>query len=104
MELLPNGFDGEQWATGFRHYVGQSLPEANGSMIYMDHGTEDFDANYGKYQDLLDKVIVGKGWDEQHYMSLVFEGDGHNETCWAKRLDKPLQFLLGTTSPSIKQQ
>ena len=94
MGHLPDGFDGEAWATGFRDYVGQHLPEANGNLIYMDHGTKDFDADYGKYQELLDHVIRSKGWDDQHYVSLVFEGHGHNETCWAQRLDQPLMFLL----------
>ena len=91
---LPNGVDGEPWATGFRNYVGQHLPEANGSLVYMDHGTEGFDADYGQYQEQLDRVIRAKGWDAQHYMSLVFDGDDHNETCWGKRLNQPLQFLL----------
>ena len=94
MAHLPNGVDGEPWATGFRNYVGQHLPEANGNLIYMDHGTEGFDADYGQYQDQLDSVIRAKGWDAQHYMSLVFDGDDHNETCWGKRLNQPLQFLL----------
>ena len=94
MAHLPNGVDGEPWATGFRNYVGQHLPEANGSLVYMDHGTEGFDADYGQYQEQLDSVIRAKGWDTQHYMSLVFDGDDHNETCWGKRLNQPLQFLL----------
>ena len=95
MGHLPDGFDGKTWATGFREYVGLHLPEANSSLIYMDHGTKDFDANYGEYQTLLDSLIKSKGWDNLHYMSLVFDGHGHNETCWAKRLDQPLKFLLG---------
>ena len=95
MGHLPDGFDGDAWATGFRDYVGQHLPEANGSLIYMDHGTKDFDADYGKYQELLDKVVTAKGWDKNHYRSLVFEGQGHRETAWASRLDQPLTFLLG---------
>ena len=95
MAHLPDGFKGEPWATGFRDYVGQHLPEANGSLIYMDHGTEDFDADYGQYQELLDKTVRSKGWDQQHYMSVVFDGHGHKETAWAERLDQPLIFLLG---------
>lgn len=95
MSHLPNGLDGEVWATGFRDYVNARLPEANSSLIYMDHGTKDFDADYGKYQDLLDRTIESKGWDNGHYKSLVFEGHGHNEKCWASRLDQPLLFLLG---------
>ena len=95
MAHLPEGVDGETWATGFRNYVGQHLPEVNGSLIYMDHGTKDFDADYGKYQELLDSTVHSKGWDQQHYLSLVFDGQGHNETAWAQRLDQPLLFLLG---------
>ena len=94
MGHLPDGFDGDAWATAFRDYVAQHLPQANGSLIYMDHGTKDFDADYGKYQTLLDSVVTAKGWDKQHYQSLVFDGDGHNETAWAGRLDQPLLFLL----------
>lgn len=95
MAHLPNGVDGDPWATGFRQYVSQHLPEVNGSLIYMDHGTEDFDADYGKYQEMLDSVIRSKDWDGQHYVSRIYQGHGHNETCWAKRLDQPLLFLLG---------
>lgn len=95
MAYLPGGLDGDLWATAFRDYVGQHLPEANGSLIYMDHGTEDFDADYGKYQQLLDRVITGKGWDKAHYVSRVYPGHRHRETSWAERLDQPLLFLLG---------
>lgn len=95
MAHLPYGVDGDVWATGFRDYVGQHLPEANGSLLYMDHGTDDLDADYGPYQDQLDSVIESKGWDKQHYMSRVFDGHGHKETYWAERLDQPLLFLLG---------
>ena len=95
MALLPNGVDGEVWATAFRDYVQAHLPKANSSLIYMDHGTRDFDADYGKYQQLLDNVITGKGWDEAHYMTCVYQGHRHRETSWAARLDQPLLFLLG---------
>ena len=95
MAHLSRSMDSELWATGFRNYVAQHLPEANGSLIYMDHGTKAFDEDYGKYQELLDTVFRSNGWDEEHYKSLVFEGHSHNETCWAMRLDQPLLFLLG---------
>lgn len=95
MAHLPGGLDGDLWATAFRDYVGQHLPDANGSLIYMDHGTRDFDADYGRYQQLLDSVITGKGWDKAHYVSRVYPGHRHRETSWAARLDQPLLFLLG---------
>lgn len=94
MAHLSRSLDSELWATGFRNYVAQHLPETNGSLIYMDHGTKAFDKDYGKYQELLDSVFRSNGWDEEHYKSLVFEGHSHNETAWSQRLHHPLLFLL----------
>lgn len=94
MGYLPNGLDGEAWATGFRDYVGTHLPDANTSLIYMDLGTKDFDADYGPYQSLLDSVITAKGWDNEHFVSRLYDGHGHKESYWAERLDQPLLFLL----------
>lgn len=95
MDHLPDGVDGDVWATAFRDYVDAKLPEANSCLIYMDHGTEDFDADYGEYQQLLDGVITGHGFDSTHFMTRVYQGHRHRETSWAERLDQPLLFLLG---------
>ena len=95
MAHLPAGVKGDVWATGFRNYVNAQLPAAGSGLIYMDHGTKDLDKDYGPYQTLLDNVIMAKGWDEVHYMSRVYQGHGHNETSWARRLDQPLLFLMG---------
>ena len=95
MAHLDNGVDDKAWPAAFRNYVTEHLGDANSSLIYMDHGTEDFDSDYGSHQELLDNAILSKGWDNLHYKSLVFDGEGHNETAWAKRLDQPLLFLLG---------
>lgn len=94
MAHLHKGIDGEALPAAYLYYVAQRLPIANSGLIYMDRGTKDFDAEYGPYQVRLDDAIRSKGWDEQHYVSLVFEGQGHNETCWSKRLHLPLQFML----------
>jgi hypothetical protein len=32
-------------------------------------------------------------------MSRTFDNQGHNETAWAKRLDIPLEFLMGKGAP-----
>jgi len=95
MKHLPGGLSGDVWAKGFRDYVIKHLPAVNSAIIYMDHGTEDFDAEYSPYQLLLDNAILSNGWDTSHYVSRVYEGDGHNETCWAARMDQPLLLLLG---------
>lgn len=95
MDHLPDGVDGDVWATAFRDYVDAKLPETNSCLIYMDHGTEDFDADYGEYQQLLDGVITGHGFDSAHFMTRVYQGHRHRETSWAERLDQPLLFLIG---------
>ena len=81
-------------ADGFLQYVAEHMPDANESRIYMDHGTEGIDSAYGPYQERLDALFSERGWDADHYQSLVFEGHDHNETCWAKRLAGPITFLL----------
>ena len=99
--MLNNGASDEAWAAAFPLYVAEHLPPANGSLVYMDHGTEDFDEDYGRYQEVMDAVFASHGWDSAHYMSRVYDGDGHNETCWAKRFGQPLRHLLSpaTTAP-----
>ncbi len=84
-----------QWATAFRGYLEENLPKANSRMIYMDRGDATLDAYYPIYQDELDKLMKKKGWDEPMWLSKVFPGAGHIEGDWMKRLDNPLQFLLG---------
>ena len=86
--------DSEVWFNAFCEYLKEHLPTANSCMVYMDHGTKDLDADYGPYQERVDKVFHQKGWDDAHFQTLVFEGHSHKETDWAKRLDKPLYFLL----------
>ncbi len=87
-------FDNEAWATGFREFVKEKLPAPNSALLYMDRGTVELDGSYGPYQDLMDSMITGLGWDKDHFMSLVFEGHKHMETFWAERLDVPFMFLL----------
>ena len=85
----------EAWAKGFCDYLSEHLPSANSCLVYMDHGTEAIDADYGPYQEQVDRVFRQKGWDAAHFQTLVFEGHSHKESDWARRLDQPLYFLLG---------
>ena len=87
--------DSEAWAKGFCDYLSRHLPTANSCLVYMDHGTEALDADYGPYQERVDQVFRQQGWDAAHFQTLVFEGHSHKETDWARRLDQPLYFLLG---------
>lgn len=86
--------DSEVWAKGFCEYLKEHLPPANSCLVYMDHGTESIDADYGPYQEQVDQVFRQQGWDAKHFQTRLFEGHSHKETDWAKRLDQPLYFLL----------
>lgn len=92
--LLPSvGSDGDAWAQAFTDYLRNHLPEANSCRVYMDHGTRSLDKAYGRHQPAVDEVFREKGWDADHFRSLVFPGHSHTETDWSARLDQPLQFL-----------
>ncbi len=94
MANYPLFSDSEKWANAFCAYVDNHLPSANSCIIYMDHGTKDLDADYGPYQLQIDSLFNAKGWDSTHYQTLIFDGYGHSENDWSRRLDRSLQFLF----------
>lgn len=77
------------------NYLQQSLAPADGRKLYQDHGTTELDALYAPYQRFIDQIAKDRGYGERDYLSLVFEGTGHNEAAWAARLERPLLFVLG---------
>lgn len=85
----------DEWSAAFRDYLSEHLPQSNSRRIYMDRGDATLDAFYPPYQDELDKLMCRKGWSEPMWVSKVFPGAGHLEEDWRKRLDNPLQFLMG---------
>ena len=86
--------DHEVWFEAFCRYLRRNLPEANSCRIYMDHGTRSIDADYGTFQPVVDSLFYELGWDDDHFRTLVFEGNSHKEDHWAARLNHPLVFLL----------
>lgn len=94
MAYLPMGKQNEAWAKGFQEYLMDRLPSQEGHRVYMDHGTKLLDADYGPYQERVDSIFQAKGWDESHYMSLVYEGHTHDEICWGLRLKPSLDFVV----------
>jgi hypothetical protein len=63
--------------------------------LYFDHGSETLDANYARYQDRVDRVVLRRGYRQwATTLSLSFPGQKHNEISWASRVAVPLQFLL----------
>ena len=63
--------------------------------LYMDRGTTELDAIYGTYQSFIDEIVRDRGYGAANFQSRVFDGEGHNEDAWARRLEVPLLFLLG---------
>lgn len=94
MNFFDPKFKSELWAEGLRDYVKEHLPSANSALLYMDGGTVELDDTYRPYQNKLNAVISGLGWDSAHFVYYLFEGHKHMETFWAERLDQPFVFLL----------
>jgi predicted alpha/beta superfamily hydrolase len=76
-------------------YLETHLPDPESHKIYFDYGTRTLDSLYEPYQKQVDSVMVRKGYDEQSWKTLKFEGHDHSENSWHKRLHIPLQFLFG---------
>jgi predicted alpha/beta superfamily hydrolase len=78
----------------FYNYLRNHLPPANTHRFYFDHGTATLDAMYPPLQTEVNLIFKEKGFDKNHFMSLVFEGADHSEASWKKRMEFPLCFLL----------
>ena len=94
MNFFDPKFKSEYWSEGLRQYVQEKLPEANSCLLYMDGGTVELDGTYRPYQNKLNAIISGLGWDSAHFVYYLFEGHKHMETFWAERLHVPLMFIL----------
>jgi predicted alpha/beta superfamily hydrolase len=81
------------------NYLRDHLASPETHRLYMDHGTTELDALYGPYQAFIDEIVRDRGYTEENWMSRTFEGEGHNERAWAKRLDSALIFLMGKQQP-----
>jgi enterochelin esterase-like enzyme len=81
-------------------YFRDHLPDPATHRIYMDRGTIELDALYPVHQSFANVMLREKGYTDASFQTLVFEGAGHNEADWAKRLDTPLTFLLGPAAGS----
>jgi len=76
-------------------YLEKYLPPAKNHRIYFDYGTIDLDKEYGQYQERADKIMKKKGYtDKKNWRTMNFQGDGHNEYYWRRRVNVPLEFLL----------
>jgi pimeloyl-ACP methyl ester carboxylesterase len=79
----------------FRTYLRPALPSPATHRLYFDHGSETLDAQYARYQDVVDGIVRARGYRPGvNWMTRNFPGQAHNENSWASRVDIPLKFLL----------
>lgn len=83
-------------ASKFRAYLEKNVPKANSKKIYFDYGNLTLDALYAPFQSKIDQIMVRKGYTNDFWKTLFFEGESHTEISWAKRLRIPVLFLLKT--------
>ncbi|AZQ64254.1 alpha/beta hydrolase [Flammeovirga pectinis] len=81
---------------GIISYTQKHLPDPGTHKIYFDYGTETLDSQYEPYQLRIDEVMKEKGYTNSNWETNKFEGENHSEKSWSKRLNIPLEFLMGT--------
>ncbi|MFM8739625.1 MAG: alpha/beta hydrolase [Cytophagales bacterium] len=78
----------------FLRYLKKNLPNPKTHKIYFDYGDQTLDALYPALQQQVDRVMRTKGYGPKSWITLSFPGEDHSEKAWAKRLAKPVEFLL----------
>lgn len=79
----------------FIDYLSENLPDPTTHSIYFDYGTATLDSLYGPFQLQVDSVMRVKGFNQNHWKTMKFEGADHSEKSWHERLHIPVAFLLG---------
>jgi predicted alpha/beta superfamily hydrolase len=81
-------------------WLDADLPQAARHRLYFDHGDATLDALYPALQPRVDSIVAAHGYRPQiDWQTRYFPGAEHSEQAWAERLDQPLLFLFGKTTP-----
>ncbi|MEO0895628.1 MAG: alpha/beta hydrolase-fold protein [Bacteroidota bacterium] len=86
--------EGNPIPQAFASYLENNLPDPKSHKIYFDYGTETLDAMYPAHQKKVDNIMEEKGYVEENWKTLVFEGENHSENAWQRRLHIPLEFIM----------
>ena len=78
----------------WRNLVAQLPTPDQGHRIWMDHGTDFIDAEYGPKQDIVNVELARAGWAWPQIESRVYIGTGHSENVWSQRLPEILRWWL----------
>ena len=79
----------------FIEYLVKNLPKPEDHKIYFDCGDQTLDALYPTIQKKVDQLMTKKGYKQNNWLTRYFPGENHSEEAWNKRLNIPLEFLLG---------
>ena len=93
--LLAQTSQVDEAAAAYRDWLRQHLPPAGAHRLYFDHGDQQLDAHYARYQEQMSPLLAAKGYREGRDLQVrAFPGATHNEQAWRARLGIPLDFLL----------
>ena len=79
-------------------YLDDNLPDMECHRLYMDQGSEGWDAGYIIYEDMAREIVSGHNPPDGNFMTNDVPGAGHNEWFWQQRVDVPLTFLYRAES------
>lgn len=79
----------------FREYLSTRLPRPPQGKIYFDYGSVKLDSLYKPYQQLVDTIMKKAGYTSANWITRELADGDHSEKSWSKRLNVPLEFLLG---------
>ena len=87
--------EGNPIPDAFMRYLKANLPDPKTHKIYFDFGDKTLDAMYAPLQKKVDEVMKAKSFTAKNWMTKFYPGDDHSEKSWYKRLNMPMEFLLG---------
>lgn len=92
--------DDKACANAILQYLRDNTPTDGMHRLYLDQGTEGWDAGYLGYETEARKIVGEKGYTDENGLLSTYdaEGAGHNEWFWQQRVDRPLRFLLSESA------
>jgi predicted alpha/beta superfamily hydrolase len=75
-------------------YLSSVLPSPGSVRLWLDRGTIQLDALYDDAHAAVSRFLSDRGYGPPACQSHIFEGAGHNEQDWSRRVGLALRFLF----------
>jgi hypothetical protein len=83
-------------AQAFGGWLSKAALRPSCHRVYIDNGDRTLDAFYAGYGELISADLKQRGWTpDRDFEWKYFPGAAHSEVDWSKRLEVPLEYLLG---------